>query len=1126
MHNRFSFLLIPVLLALVLVAFGSPSAMGLTVSLGDKGFVIDAGDGGKFTLGYPQLGTGDKFEGPTEATVKDRALTVKYANGAQMTGELQADGTMAFHFTALPADAKKLKLDFPLPIALKGGGTFSVDGAKAIAFPADAPTDAFLFRGDGKKLVIKPAKGDSFQLTIDYGWQQMQDNRVWKTDMFEWMSFCDLGRTTDTEAVYSIRIAAPAAPAAAAPPAVADMSLNNDGVAVAIKGMGAFTIGYPSLEPGNLKVVEKKVSGKQADISYAGDIKVHVEVADGGKVNWKFSKSSTLKSMHFEVGFGAQFADGGTWTIGKGKPMSFPADKPAKPQLFQGNAEGFTLMDAAGHAFSVSGYPDYSYQELTDLREWGNKAYAWKLSIPYNADWAVHTLLVSSRPHGAAAGAVPSGVKVQVDRFGQTTRKDFPGKVKDEADLKADVAGEAAYWASYKPLSVDSWGGLPGSKEKLGLKSTGFFHVEKKNDRWVLVNPDGNVTFHLGICGFGYNPGDETTYIKDRRDIYEWIPPLTGEFANAFHPESWWHPQAFSFYAANVIRKYGAESTKDQQIGRLIDRVRAAGFNAVGAFSGVTPSMVEKHIPRMEFVGFGPDLPGIRGVGDPFDEDARRKTDESWSKYLPKAAADPLIVGYFFANEQAFEDIPRGVPQLSGKYAAKRKLVEMLQKRYPTIAEFNAAWGLQMADFAALNDKGLPVSTKAAFADMQAYNELFLDTYYRFLTETFRKYDKNHLMVSNRWQPGTANNEALCRIAGKYMDVISINYYTWGVDRTFIERLYKWTGGKPQMWSEFFYSAGAESNAASYSLDMATQKLRGDAYRNYVEQAASTGYVVGIEWFSLIDQAVTGRWFQMLDGERANDGLFNACDRPYDACLREMAKSHAEIYDVLLNGKKPFTLDDPRFAAGAGKVLKQVQAGRVTPGSLKINGLADGWPGRPPEHIGGEHLAVGKDAKGLEGSFKIAWDAENLYILINATDPTPLNNDNKGASLWAGDCVELFIGSEKIDQPGTLLFTDRHVLLGGQAVVTADSTHVINAAVQPKIPMVTVPSVDGSGYTLEAAIPWSALDFKPAENSELLFDIAIDDAAAGGGRMRQIMWNGGEKNSSDRSYWGRLKLVP
>lgn len=906
----------------------------------------------------------------------------------------------------------------------------------------------------------------------------------------------------------------------------ADLSLNDDGVAVAVKGMGTFGIGYPVLQPGDLKPVQKKVAGRQADITYAGDIGIHVELAEGGKVNLRFSNVKSLKSFTLGTLIGAQFSDGGTWTIGKGQPTAFPVEKPAKPHLFQGNAAGFTLADGAGHLFSVTGFPEYAYQELTDNREWGWKIFAWKLHYPYNAQWEVHSLTISETPHGAAVAAAPSGAKVQVDRFGQTTRKDFPGKVKDEAELKADVAGEAAYWASYQPTAVDSFGGLPGSKDKLGLQATGFFHVEKKDNRWLLVNPEGNLTFHLGICVFGYGPGDEMTYVNERREIFEWLPPTDGEFADAWHPDKWWHSQAFSFYAANVIRKYGKETTKDQQLGRMVDRVRAVGFNAVGAFSGFTQSFADKHFPRMAHVGFGPELPGIRGVADPFDDEAKRKCDEGWAKSLPKSADDPLIIGYFFANEQGFEDIPRAVPQLNGKHAAKRKLVEMLQAKYPTIAEFNAAWNLQAADFAALADKGLAVTTKAAFADMQAYTEVFLDTYFRFLTETFRKYDKNHLMVSNRWQPGTANNEALCRAAGKYMDVISINYYALGIDRGFVERLYNWTGGKPQMWSEFYYTSGAESNAAPTNMDMATQKARGEAYRQYVEQGAALGFVVGIEWFTLIDQAVTGRWFSKLDGERANTGLFNAADRPYDACLREMAKAHAAVYDVWLGARKPFAIEDPRFTGGAGKTRKLVQAGRVAPGTMKVDGLADGWPGRPPALIGSDRIVGGKDGKGLEATYKVAWDADNLYLIVNITDPTPLNNGRSGDRLWDGDGVELFIGSEKLDQPGTLLFSDHQVLLGAHPAVKPGSTHVVNAAKQPEIALINVPSVDGSGYTMEAAIPWSALDIKPAEGSELIFDLAIDDAPQGGGRSRQLMWNGGSRNSGDRSYWGRLQLVP
>ena len=53
-----------------------------------------------------------------------------------------------------------------------------------------------------------------------------------------------------------------------------------------------------------------------------------------------------------------------------------------------------------------------------------------------------------------------------------------------------------------------------------------------------------------------------------------------------------------------------------------------------------------------------------------------------------------------------------------------------------------------------------------------------------------------------------------------------------------------------------------------------------------------------------------------------------------------------------------------------------------------------------------------------------------------------------------------------------------------------------------------MPNLDGKGYTLEAAIPFTALGFDPEPNQEILFDIAVDDGDTGTGRIRQIVFNG------------------
>ncbi len=48
----------------------------------------------------------------------------------------------------------------------------------------------------------------------------------------------------------------------------------------------------------------------------------------------------------------------------------------------------------------------------------------------------------------------------------------------------------------------------------------------------------------------------------------------------------------------------------------------------------------------------------------------------------------------------------------------------------------------------------------------------------------------------------------------------------------------------------------------------------------------------------------------------------------------------------------------------------------------------------------------------------------------------------------------------------------------------------------------------------------------PKEGQTLLFDLAVGNSTDGKQRASQLVWNGGPRNSSDRSAWGRLTLVP
>ena len=641
-------------------------------------------------------------------------------------------------------------------------------------------------------------------------------------------------------------------------------------------------------------------------MNYDGGAQLEITIGENGRVNFQFvTTPADVKNIAVEMHIPISFNQGGKWKLGETE-AAFPKEKPAQPHLFQGHAPSLTISNYEGRTLEVQ-TPEYSFLQLTDNREWNWSIFHFRCTIPL-ADRKQLAFNIKT------TGADPSKAQPLVDKFGQSTREEWPGKVKSEDELKADVAEEKAWLTTLHPPERDPFGGLPESGHQLSLKSTGFFHVEKKDNHWLLVDPAGNAFFHLGLCSA--NPNEDYTLVKGRELAYAWIPPHEGEFATVYQKDSGGH--ALSFYLANVIRKTGQPYDSETYTARTIERLRRWGFNSIGAFSSPGPRAIESaqfprvsHLPLSPWEGI-PQLPSIGETFDPFDEKNRAKLEENMAKSLPAHANDPLIIGYFIVNEPIYENIPHMVPALDGKYACKRRFVQWLADKYQTIAAYNAAWESDAASFDVLKDRVLNVKSAAAKQDIHDFTGFFLEEYFRIITESYRRHDSNHLLIGCRLQPGTINDEQLCRIAGKYLDVMSFNYYTNGVDKEFLRRIYGWTGGKPMMMSEFYWGASKESGLAG-GREVTTQQERGLAYRNYVEQCTSLGFVVGIEWFTLIDQSVTGRWFQGFDGERANTGILSVADRPWKPMLEEAMKTNYGIYDVWLGKREPFVFTDPRF---------------------------------------------------------------------------------------------------------------------------------------------------------------------------------------------------------------------
>ncbi|WP_378107628.1 carbohydrate binding domain-containing protein [Cohnella cellulosilytica] len=714
-----------------------------------------------------------------------------------------------------------------------------------------------------------------------------------------------------------------------------------------------------------------------------------------------------------------------------------------------------------------------------------------------------------------------------VDRFGQIRSAEFTGKIhNDDEFAQAAASDEQFYDSLVGPGDRDAYGGLAGSKSVYQLNETGFFHIEKLNGKSVMVDPIGNLYFNLAVNGTGYV--DETfTVVNGRESVYEWLPGTTGDFKTAYDGSG-----NFSFYVANLIRQSGQPFNQAQYSADSVELVKSLGFTGLGAWSnaGGMPYVAWLPMPNLKI--------GDSGLFDIFHPDMLNQMDAKFSA-LANNRDDGDLIGYLFGNELPYDKLKSAVPAASASTGSKARLVTMLAAKYGSIESFNTAWGLDFASFDALRNSAFAAKTALAAQDMDEFTKLYLDELYKQIAYYAKKYDPNHLVMGDRWLANVMNDsklrEYLSEYAGKYMDVLTYNYYTYDLNLDMLEHLYEVAGQTPFIMTEFHY--GDPTTGLTFAARMAEDEHeKGLMYRNYVEKAAASGFVVGANWFAYFDQAPTGRWFQGLNGEAGAIGLINVANRPYRDFLASVSDTNGSIYDILLGRTAPYSYS---FKPGQGerasdKVLQVTKSG-TTPA---IGAFSEPWEQAVTANLTDVDLVLGLMKQGIGGQMSLTWDDEYFYIRAHIDDSTPMQSPNviKGmtvpaakAYLWAGDAVELFIGPSNVDEGGAMQFNDSQILLAAApdeqgAVQTAYYWTGYREQEQPEIDMAAQLDADGKGYTIDAKIAFADMGLADiGDGTVIRYDMGFDEGGANG-RERQFYWNGVDGNSSNREKWGQIVL--
>lgn len=527
---------------------------------------------------------------------------------------------------------------------------------------------------------------------------------------------------------------------------------------------------------------------------------------------------------------------------------------------------------------------------------------------PFDLGHIVMWQIFMQRPHGELQLVVDNvrlipGRKYDysniIDKYGQYSKTDWPGKINSDADFAAQIEKENADLAAHPAVAQrNKFGGWADGPQ---LEATGFFRVAKYQDKWSFVDPEGRLFLSFGPTTI---TAGESTITKGREYMFMALPENDAHLAKYKSKDG----AQINFLGANLGRKYGLDY-KTKWFAKTYDRLISWGFNTIGAFSswetmnnGRVPYTATVWTPANHArISTGHEQ--VRAMSDPYDPQFAIDVAAGLKPQASRVKDDPYFLGYFVGNEEHwgyFRSGPRSQYTLvltalkckAGDSPAKRAFLTLLQKKYGEVAKLNVAWGTTFADWSAMQT---PVTLKDPFtepllADLSMLLKDLADKHFSTVQAAIKKEDPNHLYLGCRF---AGYSPEVLEAAAKYSDVFSFNVYRISIDPREWSVLDPYD--KPVVIGEFHFGSTDRGVFDVGLVGVADQNARGRAYQNYIKSVLALPKFIGAHWFQYSDQATTGR---AMDGENGNVGFISIADTPYTELISAAREIHAEMYKI------------------------------------------------------------------------------------------------------------------------------------------------------------------------------------------------------------------------------------
>jgi hypothetical protein len=473
---------------------------------------------------------------------------------------------------------------------------------------------------------------------------------------------------------------------------------------------------------------------------------------------------------------------------------------------------------------------------------------------------AACTMLFSCQ---ACSGDAASGKVEEVYKPGEEEEKPPFREVKSRPNATSTT------WSTHVAKTVDRLPGFTPSPEPErgaygGWKvnpgaATGFFRVEKRGERWWIIDPEGYPFIHKAIAVF--NPGS-----SDRQK-------------------------------AALQATYGSTAGWARQ---ETGRIKAHGFNGVGCWSNVAETRALVDPPaycvflepmarlRAAMIAAGEDFSHAGWQG--YERDVVMVFDPRFDAHVESEASkaaqyknDKHLLGYFIDNELPWKND-----------ALDRCLAHFPASHHNHVAA--KAWlDARKGKSASLAD--------VTEADRLAFTGFYFEAYIKKVSEALRRHDPNHLFLGTKFNQEDEElaNPEIMRVAGAYSDVISIDHYrAWEPSAEAMRDWVAWSG-KPFMIVEF-YVKGEDSglpNNTGAGWNVATQAERGYFYQNFTLELIKSKGCVGWHWFTYQDNDPQNLNTDPSNRD-SNKGVVTWDFQPYLPLLQQMKELNENVYQLTL----------------------------------------------------------------------------------------------------------------------------------------------------------------------------------------------------------------------------------